>query len=265
MPRIPGSAAADRRAPRRPGRESYAARYRSPCSATGPVGRTKRAPSRSKEPPATGRSPASRRDAASAPPKPPSTPAVAVTRRLPSNRPIWPCFPRCRPVPKPRAASCGSRRIRAETPASISSPLASASPLKLGMPSLGQSQTLAAVASANPTRYDRPDVRFLVAIARWQSMRRFLPALCCACCVAVAFTGPAPAQFYRPPPPGFGAPPCQAVTAGPFRGAARGAAGGALFGAIGGNAGRGAAIGAAVGGVAGAARRGAARNSGFCH
>lgn len=165
---------------------------------------------------------------------------------------------------RPRTVSHGLRRIRAETPASITSPLTSASPLKLRVLSFGQRQAAAAVASANPTRYDRPDVRSLVAIARCQSMPRFLPALCCACCVAVAFTGPAPAQFYRPPPPSFGPPPCQAVTPGPLRGAARGAAGGALFGAIGGNAGRGAAIGAAVGGVAGAARRGAARNSGSC-
>jgi Glycine-zipper domain len=70
---------------------------------------------------------------------------------------------------------------------------------------------------------------------------------------------------YRPPPPAYAPPPCQAVTSGPFRGAARGAAGGALFGAIGGNAGKGAAIGAAVGGVAGAARRGSARASGACY
>ena len=65
--------------------------------------------------------------------------------------------------------------------------------------------------------------------------------------------------------PTYPPPPCQAVTPGPFRGAARGAAGGALFGAIGGNAGRGAACGAAVGGIAGAARRGAARSSGACY
>lgn len=44
------------------------------------------------------------------------------------------------------------------------------------------------------------------------------------------------AQYYRYPPPGYGyPPPCPAVTAGPFRGAA------------------------------GAARRGAARSSGYCH
>ena len=70
---------------------------------------------------------------------------------------------------------------------------------------------------------------------------------------------------YRPPPPAYAPPPCQAVTSGPFRGAARGAAGGAMFGAIGGNAGKGAAIGAAVGGVAGAVRRGSARASGACY
>lgn len=74
------------------------------------------------------------------------------------------------------------------------------------------------------------------------------------------------AQYYAPPPPGYGyVPPCQAVTRGPFRGAARGAAGGALFGAIGGNAGKGAAIGAGVGAVAGAVRRGTARASGACY
>ena len=49
------------------------------------------------------------------------------------------------------------------------------------------------------------------------------------------------AQYY--PPSGYGyppssRPPCEAVTPGPFQGAARGAAGGALIGAISGNAGR---------------------------
>ncbi len=83
--------------------------------------------------------------------------------------------------------------------------------------------------------------------------------------LVAALAGTASAQFRGPPPPGFGPPPCPAVTAGPLRGAARGAAGGALFGAIGGNAGRGAAIGGAIGGVAGAARRGAARSSGACY
>ena len=74
------------------------------------------------------------------------------------------------------------------------------------------------------------------------------------------------AQYYPPPPPGYGyVPPCQAVTRGPLRGAARGAAGGAMFGAIGGNAGKGAAIGAGVGAVAGAVRRGTARASGACY
>jgi hypothetical protein len=80
----------------------------------------------------------------------------------------------------------------------------------------------------------------------------------------------AAAQHY---PPGYGAPPgyrspppCQAVTAGPLRGAARGAARGAMLGGVfGGNAGRGAAIGATMGGVGGAARRGAARSSGNCY
>ena len=78
------------------------------------------------------------------------------------------------------------------------------------------------------------------------------------------------AQYYPAPPPGYYPPPgyrppCQAVTPGPFRGAARGAAGGAMFGAIGGNAGKGAAIGAGVGAVAGAVRRGTARASGACY
>src|SRR6202521_4093322 len=71
------------------------------------------------------------------------------------------------------------------------------------------------------------------------------------------------AQYY--PPPGYGyppgsRPPCQAVTPGPFQGAARGATGGALIGAISGNAGRGAAIGAGFGGVRSAVRRGSARS-----
>jgi hypothetical protein len=79
------------------------------------------------------------------------------------------------------------------------------------------------------------------------------------------------AQYYPPPPPGYGypppsyRPPCYAVTPGPFQGAARGAAGGALIGAIGGNAGRGAAIGAGVGAVGGAIRRGTARSAGACY
>jgi hypothetical protein len=88
--------------------------------------------------------------------------------------------------------------------------------------------------------------------------------------LVIAILGmPLRAQYYppgyHPPPPANALPPCQAVTSGPFRGAARGAAGGALFGAIGGNAGKGAAIGAAVGGVAGAVRRGSARASGACY
>src|SRR5882724_98080 len=70
---------------------------------------------------------------------------------------------------------------------------------------------------------------------------------------------------YYPPPPGYGRPPCYAVTPGPLNGAARGAAGGALIGAISGNAGRGAAIGAGVGGVSSAIRRGSARSSGACY
>jgi Glycine-zipper domain len=73
------------------------------------------------------------------------------------------------------------------------------------------------------------------------------------------------AQYYYGPPPGYGRPPCQAVTPGPLRGAGRGAAGGALIGAISGNAGRGAAIGAGIGAVGGAVRRGAARSSGYCY
>lgn len=78
------------------------------------------------------------------------------------------------------------------------------------------------------------------------------------------------AQYYPPPsgygyqPPGY-PPPCQAVTPGPFQGAARGAAGGALIGAISGNAGRGAAIGAGFGAVRNAARRGSARSAGACY
>ena len=66
---------------------------------------------------------------------------------------------------------------------------------------------------------------------------------------------------YGYPPPGY-RPPCEAVTPGPFQGAARGAAGGALIGAISGNAGRGAAIGAGFGAVRNAARRGSARSAG---
>jgi Glycine-zipper domain len=95
-------------------------------------------------------------------------------------------------------------------------------------------------------------------------MVRFIVLLGTALGIISAISGVAEAQYYRPPPPNY-APPCNAVTPGPFAGAARGAAGGALFGAIGGNAGRGAAIGAAVGGIAGAARRGAARSSGACY
>ena len=75
------------------------------------------------------------------------------------------------------------------------------------------------------------------------------------------------AQYYPPPPPGYGysPPPCQAVTPGPFQGAARGAAGGALIGAISGNAGRGAAIGAGFGALRSAVRRGSARSAGACY
>jgi hypothetical protein len=78
-------------------------------------------------------------------------------------------------------------------------------------------------------------------------MRRSVLAFCGVLGVAVAAAGPAFAQYHYPPPgyrppPAYGPPPCQAVTAGPLRGAARGAAGGALFGAIGGNAGRAARI-----------------------
>ena len=74
------------------------------------------------------------------------------------------------------------------------------------------------------------------------------------------------AQYYGPPPNyGYSRPPCQAVTPGPFQGAARGAAGGALIGAISGNAGRGAAIGAGFGAVRNAARRGSARSAGACY
>jgi hypothetical protein len=76
------------------------------------------------------------------------------------------------------------------------------------------------------------------------------------------------AQYYPPhygyPPPGY-RPPCNAVTPGPFQGAARGAAGGALIGAISGNAGRGAAIGAGFGALRNAVRQGSARSSGACY
>jgi Glycine-zipper domain len=75
------------------------------------------------------------------------------------------------------------------------------------------------------------------------------------------------AQYY-PPPYGYppsSRPPCQAVTPGPFQGAARGAAGGALIGAISGNAGRGAAIGAGFGAVRNAVGRGSARSAGACY
>jgi len=76
----------------------------------------------------------------------------------------------------------------------------------------------------------------------------------------------AQAQYYPPPPSyGYSRPPCQAVTPGPFQGAARGAAGGALIGAISGNAGRGAAIGAGFGAVRSAVRRGSARSAGACY
>jgi hypothetical protein len=83
-----------------------------------------------------------------------------------------------------------------------------------------------------------------------------------------AVADPRYAQYY--PPPGYGyppspPPPCQAVTPGPFQGAARGAAGGALIGAISGNAGRGAAIGAGFGAVRSAVRRGSARSAGTCY
>jgi Glycine-zipper domain len=103
-------------------------------------------------------------------------------------------------------------------------------------------------------------------------MLRFFVALGAACwiCAAVpAFSEGQIAQFCQPrrsaPPPGWGPPPCYAVTPGPFSGAARGAAGGALIGAISGNAGRGAGIGAAVGGLGGAIRRGSARSAGACY
>jgi hypothetical protein len=76
------------------------------------------------------------------------------------------------------------------------------------------------------------------------------------------------AQYY--PPSGYGyppssRPPCEAVTPGPFQGAARGAAGGALIGAISGNAGRGAAIGAGFGALRNGVRRGSARSAGACY
>jgi hypothetical protein len=70
------------------------------------------------------------------------------------------------------------------------------------------------------------------------------------------------AQYYPPP---SSRPSCQAVTPGPFQGAARGAAGGALIGAISGNAGRGAAIGAGFGAARSAVRRGSARSAGACY
>ncbi len=76
------------------------------------------------------------------------------------------------------------------------------------------------------------------------------------------------AQYY--PPPGYGyqpssRPPCQAVTPGPFQGAARGAAGGALIGAISGNAGRGAAIGAGFNALRNAVNRSSTRSAGACY
>ncbi|HYZ40243.1 MAG TPA: glycine zipper family protein [Stellaceae bacterium] len=85
-----------------------------------------------------------------------------------------------------------------------------------------------------------------------------------------ALANPLYAQYYPSPPtygypPSSSPPPCQAVTPGPFQGAARGAAGGALIGAISGNAGRGAAIGAGFGAVRSAARRGSARSAGACY
>jgi Glycine-zipper domain len=83
-----------------------------------------------------------------------------------------------------------------------------------------------------------------------------------------ALANPLYAQYYAPgygyPPQGY-RPPCEAVTPGPFQGAARGAAGGALIGAISGNAGRGAAIGAGFGAVRNAVRRGSARSYGACY
>ena len=98
-------------------------------------------------------------------------------------------------------------------------------------------------------------------------MVRRLVSCCAAAWVLAAIPVSAAHQYaqYYPPPPGYGPPPCQAVTPGPLRGAARGAAGGAIFGAIGGNAGRGAAIGAGVGAIGGAIRRGTARSSGYCY
>ena len=85
-----------------------------------------------------------------------------------------------------------------------------------------------------------------------------------------AFAGTIYEKYY-PPGPGYrypqygSAPPCPAVTPGPFQGAARGAAGGALIGAISGNAGRGAAIGAGFGALRNAVRRGSARSAGACY
>lgn len=103
--------------------------------------------------------------------------------------------------------------------------------------------------------------------------------LCSATLISVGVTAavgvsvpadPLYAQYYAPPS-GYGypapgsRPPCNAVTPGPFQGAARGAAGGALIGAISGNAGRGAAIGAGFGALRGAVRRGSARSAGACY
>ena len=99
-------------------------------------------------------------------------------------------------------------------------------------------------------------------------MTRFQILVCAATLTFAGIPAIAFAQYY--PPPGYGyppssRPPCEAVTPGPFQGAARGAAGGALIGAISGNAGRGAAIGAGFGAVRNAVRRGSARGAGACY
>ena len=100
-----GSGAGCRRARRRHGRENYAPPNRSPYPATDPAGCRKTAPPPPAGRPATGQSPGSRRRAASAPPAPLSRRAGGDRPHPPTNRSIWPCFPRCRPAPKTRAVA----------------------------------------------------------------------------------------------------------------------------------------------------------------
>ena len=193
-------------------------------------------------------------------PSAPSRRAGGVPRRPRSNRSIWPCFPRCRPIPKPCAVPCGTRRIRAKTARQHILPAGERQSVE-ARAAVASSETMRRYASH---RYVNVSP---VAIARCQGMRRFFSALCCrlrALAAALPCGNPSP-QFRAPAAAGLWSAALPSGNRRAFAGAARGAAGGALFGAIGGNAGRGAAIGAAVGGVAGAARRGAARSSGACY